>query len=231
MAASSQSQAAHADLEVMQKGGNAIDAAFATAACLPVVEPRRNFLSHACSEARRPLIGEQAVLREAGTPQPSGTVYVAAADDQDHMVSYIQSNYDGFGSGLAVPGTGIAVQNRSPLFSLDPDHPNVLAPGKRPYHTIIPGFLTIQNQPVGHFGVMGGFMQPQGHVQFLSNILQCHLNSQAALDAARFYWRGGNTVMVESSMPQVIIDGLRERGHELQVTQDAAPFGRGRWYG
>ena len=126
------------------------------------------FLSDAYITQRRQLIGHEAQLRNVGAPTPGGTVYLATADDQGNMVSYIQSNYTGFGSGLVVPGTGISLQNRGALFSLDAHHANTLEPGKRPYHTIIPGFLTHDGEPLGPFGVMGGFMQPQGHVQVMS---------------------------------------------------------------
>ncbi|MCL5972037.1 MAG: gamma-glutamyltransferase family protein [Firmicutes bacterium] len=176
---------------------------------------------------RRKLIGEMAEERGAGSPRPGGTVYLAVADKQGNMVSYIQSNYSGFGSGLVVPNTGIALQNRGHLFTLSPGHPNSLAPGKRPYHTIIPGFLTHHGTPVGPFGVMGGFMQPQGHVQVLSRILSQEMNPQAALDAPRFYWDHGTTVVVEATMPQSVIADLERRGHQISVTTDVGLFGRG----
>ncbi len=139
-------------------------------------------------KGRRELIGDKAITPKAGKPAGGGTVYLAAADGRGNMVSYIQSNYMGFGSGLVVPGTGIALQNRGHIFSLDSSDANCLEPGKRTYHTIIPGFLTKNNQPVGPFGVMGGYMQPQGHVQVIMNALDFGLNPQAALDAPRWRW-------------------------------------------
>ncbi len=189
--------------------------------------PAEEFLSDAYIDGRRALIGSEAQLRQAGTPVPGGTVYLAAADGEGNMISYIQSNYAGFGSGVVVPNTGIALQNRGELFSLDEGHPNCLQPGKRPFHTIIPGFLTQGGRPVGPFGVMGGFMQPQGHVQVMSNVLEDHMNPQAALDAPRFYWQADNRVVVEHTMPPEIIKNLRARGHEIEIAPHAGPFGRG----
>lgn len=189
--------------------------------------PAESFLSPRYADERRQLIGESAALRAAGTPLPGGTVYLATADGEGNMVSYIQSNYRGFGSGLVVPGTGIALQNRGELFSLEDGHPNRLEPGKRPFHTIIPGFLTKDGRAVGPFGVMGGFMQPQGHVQVVARVLEEALNPQAALDAPRFYWRGGNRVAVEAGLSESVREALQARGHEVDVADGAGPFGRG----
>ncbi len=176
---------------------------------------------------RRALIGERAATRTPGDVNPGGTVYLATADNQGNMVSLIQSNYMGFGSGIVVPGTGIALQNRAHTFSLDPKDANYLRPGRRTYHTIIPGFLTKDGKPMGPFGVMGGFMQPQGHVQVLSRTLDEQLNPQAALDAPRFYWEDGCSVQVERAMPAHVIEGLQTRGHQLTVANEAGLFGRG----
>jgi gamma-glutamyltranspeptidase/glutathione hydrolase len=189
--------------------------------------PPEAFLHKTYGEARRGLIGPLAATPVAGHPVPSGTVYLATADAHGNMVSYIQSNYRGFGSGLVVPGTGIALQDRGELFSLTDGHPNRLEPGKRPYHTIIPGFLTRGGQAVGPFGVMGGFMQPQGHVQVLARTLDDGCNPQAALDAPRFYWREGRHVAVEPTMPPAIIDDLTRRGHEVEIEPELGLFGRG----
>jgi gamma-glutamyltranspeptidase / glutathione hydrolase len=141
------------------------------------------------------------ITDRAGDPPPSdlargGTVYLCTADSDGMMVSLIQSNYMGFGAHVAVPGYGFGLQNRGAGFVLDPAHPNVVAGGKRPYHTIIPAFLTRGADPVGPFGVMGGHMQPQGHVQMVSSTVDDGLDPQAALDAPRWYWRSGRSVAV-----------------------------------
>jgi gamma-glutamyltranspeptidase/glutathione hydrolase len=143
------------------------------------------------------------------------------------MVSFIQSNYMGFGSGIVVPGTGIGLQNRGHDFSLDPEHENALAPGKKTYHTIIPGFLTKDNEAVGPFGVMGGYMQPQGHMQVVMNTVDFHLNPQAALDAPRWQWMEDKKVVVEHHFPQHLAQALARKGHQIQVTLDGGSFGRG----
>ncbi|WP_308634886.1 gamma-glutamyltransferase family protein [Paenibacillus silvisoli] len=173
------------------------------------------------------LIGEQALMPEPGQLLKGGTVYLAAADGEGNMISFIQSNYNGFGSGIVVPGTGISLQNRGHSFSLDPDHENVLKPGKRPYHTIIPGFITKKGEPIGPFGVMGAFMQPQGHLQVISNMLDHHFNPQAALDAPRWQWMEGKTVAVEAEFPAQVVEDLKRRGHDIQLLPDRKAFGCG----
>lgn len=186
-----------------------------------------DLLSDAYADERRQLIGEAASLPLPGTPPRGGTVYLSTADAEGNMVSLIQSNYMGFGSGLVVPGSGIALHNRGNNFSLDDAHPNCIAPGKRPYHTIIPGFLTHGGQPVGPFGVMGGFMQPQGHVQMVMNTVDFHLNPQAALDAPRWEWEKGQTVNIEHSTGEHLFRGLAARGHEVNWQNNRLAFGRG----
>jgi gamma-glutamyltranspeptidase / glutathione hydrolase len=184
-------------------------------------------LSDEYAETRRSLIGESARLPEPGTPPKGGTVYLAAADEEGNMISFIQSNYMGFGSGIVVPGTGIALQNRGADFSLDPSHDNCLEPGKKTYHTIIPGFLTKDNEAVGPFGVMGGYMQPQGHAQVIMNTIDFNLNPQAALDSPRWQWMKGNKVVVENTFPAHIAQALARKGHEIQFALDGGGFGRG----
>jgi gamma-glutamyltranspeptidase/glutathione hydrolase len=155
----------------------------------------------------------------AGTPK-GGTVYLTAADAAGMMVSMIQSNYMGFGSGVVVPGTGISLQNRGANFVATSGHPNQVGPDKRPYQTIIPGFMTMAGAPVMSFGVMGGTMQPQGHVQVAVRIVDYGQNPQAACDGPRFRWVQGMQVSAEGGFPAATLDGLRERGHELIAVDD-----------
>jgi gamma-glutamyltranspeptidase / glutathione hydrolase len=153
-----------------------------------------------------------------------GTIYLTAADASGMMVSFIQSNYMGFGSGVVVPGTGISLQNRGAGFNLDPTHANCVAPNKRPFQTIIPAFLTQQGQPVMSFGVMGGNMQPQGHAQTLVRMLDYGMNPQAACDAPR--WRvtstrdGGLGVNAEITMKPALVAALKAKGHAIAPLLD-----------
>lgn len=184
-------------------------------------------LSENYAKKRRGLIGERAAIPKPGKPGVGGTVYLATADRDGNMVSYIQSNYMGFGSGIVVPGTGIALQNRGHSFSLEQKEANCLEPRKRPYHTIIPGFITKDNQPVGPFGVMGGFMQPQGHLQVLMNMIDFNLNPQAALDAPRWFWKDQQEIVVEDHFPTFIARALSRKGHKVTISLNPAIFGRG----
>jgi gamma-glutamyltranspeptidase/glutathione hydrolase len=155
-------------------------------------------------------------------------VYLCAADAQGMMVSLIQSNYMGFGSGVVVPGTGISLQNRGAGFSLTAGHPNVIAGGKRPFHTIIPGFLTQGGKPLAAFGVMGGPIQPPGHVQLLVRLLACGMNPQAALDAPRFRVGSGKVIELEPTAADGLRAGLAALGHELLPVDDSYfDFGAG----
>ena len=160
-------------------------------------------------------------------PPKSGTVYLCCADGEGNMVSWIQSNYMGFGSGIVVDGTGIALQNRGADFSLNPADANFLRPGKRSYHTIIPGFLMKDGEPVGPFGVMGAYMQPQGHVQVVMNVVDFHLDPQQALDAPRWQWMRDGSVTVESRFDPSLARGLQRRGHDVRCDLDTPIFGRG----
>jgi gamma-glutamyltranspeptidase/glutathione hydrolase len=163
---------------------------------------------------------DRAAPARAGTPHSGGTVYLTAADHSGMMVSFIQSNFKGFGSGVVVPGTGIALHNRGSGFTLKAGHPNQVAPGKRPFHTIIPGFLTSGGAPLMSFGVMGGSMQAQGHVQVTSRIADYGQNPQAASDAPR--WRvmdDNHTVAVEWNFSTEAIAGLEARGHVVKVSE------------
>ncbi len=184
-------------------------------------------LSEDYAAERREKIGEEALTPEPGRLGEKGTVYLATADKDGNMVSYIQSNYMGFGSGLVVPGTGIALQNRGHTFSLDPSHSNCLKPGKRTYHTIIPGFLTRQEEAVGPFGVMGGYMQPQGHLQVMMNTLDFDLNPQAALDAPRWRWDEEKKVYLEKKFPHHIGKALSRKGHQINYSLHSGSYGRG----
>jgi len=179
------------------------------------------------AKERSSLITEKAQIFTHGEPKGSGTVYLCAADGEGNMVSYIQSNYAGFGSGLCVPGTGISLHNRGSNFSLEPGHDNLIEPGKRPYHTIIPGFLMKSGKPVGPFGVMGGFMQPQGHAQMMVNTIDFNMNPQDSLDAPRWQWLRGDEIEIESFTDAGIAHNLADRGHNVKHLSGYGSTGRG----
>lgn len=189
--------------------------------------PVEGLLSDDYAATRRALIGDTALDPEPGEPPHSDTVYLCTADSDGMMVSFIQSAYKGFGSRVVAPGLGFSFQNRGRGFSLDPAHPNALAPGKRPFHTIIPGFLTRDGAPIGPFGVMGGFMQPQGHVQMIVNTIDHHMDPQTSIDQPRWQWDEGRRIMLESTVDPEIVEALRARGHEIDVRDDLTAFGRG----
>ncbi|MEM8604248.1 MAG: gamma-glutamyltransferase family protein [Cyanobacteria bacterium P01_H01_bin.121] len=183
-------------------------------------------LAKAYAAERRSLITDQAIAcPEPGIPQ-GGTVYMAAAEPE-LMVSLIQSNYMGFGSGVLVPGTGIALHNRGLGFSLDPAHPNCMGPSKRPFHTIIPGFLTQGDQPLGPFGVTGAPMQPQGHTQVVVNLMDYGLNPQAALDAPRWRVLDADQVLLEATINRALAMRLSDRGHKVKLSGEVGDFGKG----
>jgi gamma-glutamyltranspeptidase/glutathione hydrolase len=170
--------------------------------------------------------GHAAERAEPGEPaMASETVYLTVADRHGNMISFINSVYDYFGSGVVVPGTGLILQNRGAGFTLEEGHPNRIAPNKRPLHTIIPAFVTRGGQPWLSFGVMGGSMQPQGHVQVLLNMIEYGMDPQEAIDAARFRHLNGTTVAIENLDPEVAAR-LQELGHELRDPRGIA-FGGG----
>jgi len=165
-----------------------------------------------------------------GTPPTGGTVYLTAADASGMMVSYIQSNYAGFGSGVVVNGTGISLQNRGAGFVLQPGHPNQVAGGKRPYHTIIPGFVTRDGGPYAAFGVMGGPIQPPGHVQTLVRLLDYGMNPQAVLDAPRWKVNADGSLDLEASASPELRAGLIALGHKMESVPDSyMDFGAGQF--
>jgi len=190
-------------------------------------EDYREWLKPEYGKKRASEIGEKACMPGPLHPPKEGTVYLATADGDGNMVSYIQSNYMGFGSGVVIRGTGISLQNRGADFSLDPRAPNALAPGKKSYHTIIPGFLTKDGKAVGPFGVMGAYMQPQGHVQVITNMLDFGLNPQQAMDAPRWQWIEGRKIHVEAGFNSEIARALANREHEVSVSLQTSSFGRG----
>ena len=172
----------------------------------------------------------RATLFPPGNPSSGGTIYLTAADENGMMVSFIQSNYMGFGSGVVVPGTGVSFQNRGVGFSMDPKSANVVAGRKRPFHTIIPGFLTKGGEPVMSFGVMGGDIQPQGHVQTVVRMLDYDQQPQAACCAPRWKLNRDFTLDVESSMRAQTIEGLKGLGHTLKAIDDPyMDFGSGQF--
>jgi gamma-glutamyltranspeptidase/glutathione hydrolase len=155
-----------------------------------------------------------------GHQPQGGTIYLTAADASGMMVSFIQSNYMGFGSGVVVPGYGLSLQNRGHGFNLNPASDNCVGPGKRPFHTIIPAFLTKGGKPVMSYGVMGGDMQPQGHLQTLVRMLDYHQHPQAACDAPRWRYFGG-VLNAEQGFDAATAQGLRELGHRVEPFADS----------
>ena len=165
----------------------------------------------------------------AGNPVKGGTIYLSAADEDGMMVSFIQSNYMGFGSGCVEPEFGISLQNRGHAFSLEAGA-NQVSPGKRPFHTIIPAFLTKEGQAVMSYGVMGANMQPQGHMQTLVRMLDYGQSPQAACDAPRWRYNAGFEINVEAAMNPQTVQGLTDRGHRMEVINDSyQDFGAGQF--
>jgi gamma-glutamyltranspeptidase / glutathione hydrolase len=220
----------HLMIEAMRLG--MADAAGYVADPAVVDVPVDRLLSKAYAARRRGLIrpSQALELAVAGQPEHRDTVYLTVADGQGNAVSFINSLYYGFGSGLVVPGTGICLQDRGACFSLVPGHPNALAGGKRPYHTIIPAMALRDGRLWLSFGVMGGFMQPQGHMQVLVNLVDYGLSPQAALDAPRFRVDelGSPRVAVETGVPLETRRALAALGHDVRPETTFSPgFGGG----
>lgn len=184
--------------------------------------PIAQLLSKTYAARRRAAILPAAALVDVAYGNPSGsadTVYVTAIDAAGNACSFINSVFHSFGSGLVVPSTGIVLQNRGALFSLDPAHPNYAQGNQRPYQTIIPGMATRDGELWLSFGVMGGFQQPQGHLQVISNMVDFGMDAQRALDALRFHIDvdGSGVVMLEAGVPDETVRALRDRGHRIEI--------------
>ena len=186
-----------------------------------------HLLDPAYLKQRASLVDPKRAQRyQPGQPSSGGTIYLCAADAQGRMISYIQSNFTGFGSGVVVPGTGISLHNRGKSFQLNPAHPNVIAPRKRPMHTIIPAFMTRDGQPAMAFGVMGANMQAQGHLQMTLRHVVEGLNPQAASDAPRWRIDDAGELILEAKWPESEVQALRDMGHTPTVQpQDSLDFG------
>jgi gamma-glutamyltranspeptidase/glutathione hydrolase len=189
-----------------------------------------HLLDDAYLKARSKLIDPKRALDfKAGAPEKGGTIYLTTADENGMMVSFIQSNYMGFGSGMVAPG-GISLQNRGAGFVLTEGHPNQVAPNKRPFHTIIPAFLSKDGKPQMSFGVMGGNMQPQGHIQTLIRMLDYKQNPQAACDGPRWRVAGGMKVNSEYTVRPDTLKALQALGHDIETLNDPyMDFGSGQF--
>ena len=184
--------------------------------------PTQELLSKAYAAERRGLIQPDRAMTSptfGKIPAVHDTVYLSCVDEEGNGCSFINSLFAGFGSGLVVPGTGIALQNRAGLFSLDPDHPNALEPGKRPFHTIIPALATRGGDLWLTYGVMGGFQQAQGHLQVIANMVDFEMGPQAALDALRFSVRLDGMVELEEGISPEVAEGLAAKGHPVEVIE------------
>ena len=201
----------------------AADPAFAPA-------PLEELLSDGYLASRRDMISGRAGVYDRADPYSGGTVYLCAADGEGKMVSFIQSNFHGFGAMVVPPGTGVSLNNRARCFSFEDGEErtgNALEGGKRPYNTIIPGFLTKNGKPVGPFGVMGGYMQPQGHTQVIMNCVDFEMNPQEALDAPRWQWMRKNEVSFEYGWNGGVVQKIAEMGHAVVISAENLEFGRG----
>ncbi len=226
-------QAQHIQIEAMKLAFADVYRYIAEPASMTVTPQELLDESYLAGRARL-IDPKRAQAFEAGTPgdvhRRGGTIYLAAADEAGLMVSFIQSNYMGFGSGVVVPEYGISLQNRGHAFSLDAHSPNAVAPGKRPFHTIIPAFAMRGADPLMAFGVMGANMQPQGHLQTLVRMVDHHQSPQAACDAPRWRFSHGLELNVEADMDAATVQGLIERGHRIEVMHDSyQDFGAGQF--
>jgi gamma-glutamyltranspeptidase/glutathione hydrolase len=216
--------AVHLQIEAMKVAIRAAFEHFADADAMRV-SPARLLGEERLAALARGIGAQAAAVPQALLPTGPDTVYLAAGDAEGMMVSMIQSNYQGFGSGIVIPGTGIAMQNRGRGFVLDPAHPNCVGPGKRPYHTIIPGFVTDAGGARLAFGVMGGHMQHQGHVQMVTRIFDHRQNPQAASDAPRWHVYEDMSVGLESGHSSELLTGLAARGHRVRQERREFVFG------
>jgi gamma-glutamyltranspeptidase/glutathione hydrolase len=189
--------------------------------------PLSDLLSPAHAREQRSLIDMRHAARGPHFDYGSDTVYLTVVDKDRNAVSFINSLYLHFGSGVVVPGTGISLQNRGALFTLNPNHANALAPHKRPFHTIIPALATRDGHLFMSFGVMGDFMQPQGHVQVVADVLDFGMDPQQALDAPRWRFNRDFKFAIEHGLPEAVYADLRTRGHDLDVTDNVRPLGGG----
>lgn len=214
----------HRQIEAMKIAIHAAFTHFADPAAMRLAPDE--LLAQGSLAAAAGCIGDKASkLPPVDLPVSHDTVYLTTADASGMMVSFIQSNYMGFGSGIVIPNTGISMQNRGHGFSLDSAHPNCVGPAKRPYHTIIPGFVTEKGAPRVSFGVMGGHMQHQGHVQMVNRLFDCGENPQAASDAPRWRVDENFNVALEKGFSRTIADGLAELGHVVRYVDDESLFG------
>jgi len=216
--------AVHTQIEAMKIAIRAAQQHFADPRAM-LVSPQELLEEGSLRRAAESIGIQAAPLPPAELPIGHDTVYLTTADADGMMVSYIQSNYMGFGSGIVIPGTGIAMQNRGSGFVLDPTHPNCVGAAKRPYHTIIPGFVTGAGAPLLSFGVMGGHMQHQGHVQMVNRMFDHGQNPQAASDAPRWHVTADFKVALESGFDDDVLRGLIERGHPAAFDERESTFG------
>jgi gamma-glutamyltranspeptidase/glutathione hydrolase len=217
-------ESVHLQVEAMKIAIRAAADHFADADAMRV--PPAELLDPANLGRAAGTIGRSAsTLPPVSLPTSQDTVYLCAADASGMMVSFIQSNFMGFGSGIVIPGTGISMQNRGSGFTLEPGHPNRVGPRKRPYHTIIPGFVTENGRPRLAFGVMGGHMQHQGHFQMVQRVFDHGQNPQAASDAPRWRVFPDYSLRVEPGFPEKVIKELTDRGHQIRIEDQEHQFG------